>query len=631
MSFTLTAWAQPADRPLPSDVMQAQAQLTEVERNPGAAPEPRFLALARALAARWPDTEDGPADIYDHGLRTLETQPDNDRYYNIGLWARDERFTVSFNHAVVQANDLGLHVMDGQNGVVYLANGDVLELDPASTASHTARLDDAVSRKDWPAAWQECRRLAPRRLPEALTIWALLTADGRCAAPNPALGGALAQLSGTDPAQDRRIRYCLAKVPVAQRPWQAQLLQYLRGAPDLLAAVDAEAERAAAIPAGMAAGTVAADPALVASTKEAAQAAGIEPQLVELAIAGSSKAQFDLASRFIHAPGSLSLARARLAVQWLELSAAQGQVIAKAVMGDMLLRGIGGLPVDMERGLALLEEAAAADDMDGLSFLADFLYTKSVRRLPDGTLKKLTDPASQRNQVRIPQLLMRAVAAGSKRSLLWLAVRLWDEIGIPRDDVAAKAVMQLARTRTPELCVEQPEALALMLPTPADSEEVMALARQLGADLKRLPELLNARLAARAAAMPPAVVPAAAAAPMSRTEPRTASSRRAPQAHDEDEAAPPPRFQLHAGHVALVLGALGLAILLVLIPSLGKGSFKALAVLIGLIGAFGVWRTTADWDWGGAKRLLVSALALIPGLGFVACVAVLLRTVRGGS
>ncbi|PTT77463.1 hypothetical protein DBR42_25130 [Pelomonas sp. HMWF004] len=630
MSFTLTVWAQPADRLPPSDVMQAQAQLDEVCRSPGSAPERRFLTLAHALAARWPDTEDGPADVYDHGLALLETSPDNDRAYNVGLWARDARFGESFNHLIVQANDLGLHVLDGQNGVVYLANGEVLQLGPASAAALTARLDDAVLRKDWSSAWKECRRLAPQRLPEALTIWGLLTTQGRCDAPNPALGAALAQLSGTDPSKDRRVQYCLDKVPSARRIWQEQLLAYLRGASDLLAAVDAEAERAsstASVPAGHAEGTVAVDPTLAASTKEAAQAAGIDPQLVASAIAGSSKAQFDLASRLLHVPGALALPRARLIVQWLEKSVAQGQHIAKAVMGDMLLRGVGGLPIDMERGLALLEEAAAAEDVDGLNYLADFFYNKSVRRLPDGTIKKLADPASQSHQTRIPQLLMRAAAVGSKRSLFWLAVRLWDEIGTPRDDVAAKAVMQLARTRTPELCAEQPETLKLLAPTPADVDEVMALARQLGADMQRLPELLNARLSARAVAKPPALPVAAAPAP--RTESRVATSRRASEA-DEEVQPSPPRVRLHAGHVALVLGALGLAILLMLIPSMGKGGFKLLAVLMGVVSAFGVWRTTADWDWSGPKRVFVSTLALVPGLGFVACVGVLLHAVRRG-
>lgn len=622
MSFTLTAWPQPADRPWPSDVMQAQAQLTEVWERPGPAPEPRFLQLARALAARWPDTDEGSADVYDHGLDILEQRPDNDGAYNIGLWADGALFDESFNHLVVQANDLGLHVMDGQNGVVYLANGDVLQLGPACAATHTARLDDAVSRKDWPAAWKECRRLASRRLPEALTVWALLVTQGRCAPPHAALGAALAQLAGTDPAKDRRVQYCLDKVPMAQRPWQAQLLAELRASPDLLQAVDAELQRAAP-PAAAAAATAVTttDATLAAATQEAAHAQGVDPALVQKAIAGSSSARFDLALKLL----ALKPSQARLAAQWLELSAAQGQHIAKAVLGDVLLRGPGGLPVDMARGLALLEEAVAEQDMDAMNFLADFLYEKSVRRLPDGTLQKRTDAASQRHLSRVPQLLMRSAAAGSKKALFWLAVRLWDEIGVPRDDVAAKAVMQLARTRSPQLCAQQPETLALLAPTPADSAAVMALTRELGADLRRLPELLNARLAARATVAPST----AAAVPSPRSAPRTAGP--ATVAAEEDVRADASGFRLHAGHLALGLCIAGSLLLLLFIPSLGRGGFRAIAVGLGLIGAWGVWRTTADGDWGGATRLLASGLALLPGLGFVACVAVLLLAVRAAN
>ncbi|WP_374403242.1 hypothetical protein [Niveibacterium sp.] len=196
MSFTLTVWAQPEDLPLPTDVMQAQAQFDAVQAAPGAQPEPRFLALARALDARFPNTEDGDCDMYDHGLEILEKHPDNDRYYNIGLWARDDSFEVAFNHLVVQANDLGLHVMDGQNGAVYLANGEVLAI---GAHTRTARLDDALSRKDWAAAWAECRRLVPRGEAEASLVWGLMVTQGRMTPAHPALGAALAQFSGIDP------------------------------------------------------------------------------------------------------------------------------------------------------------------------------------------------------------------------------------------------------------------------------------------------------------------------------------------------------------------------------------------------------------------------------------------------
>jgi TPR repeat protein len=632
MSFTLTAWPQPTDQPLPTTVMQAQAQLDAVWATEGAAPEPSFLALARALEARFPSTEDGESEMYEHGLDILERSPDKDRAYNIGLYARDDSFELSFNHLIVQANDLGLHVMDGQNGVVYLAHGEVLTLGPNSAASFTCRLDDAVVRKDWGAAWLECRRLAPQRLPEALTVWALMVVQGRKAPPHPALGAALALLGGTAPERDKRVRWCLDKVPAAHRSLQAQLLDGLRNATDLVAFVDVELQRA---PSTQGAGGGGAAPATPpdAATAEAAKTLGIDPVLVARAEAGSPQAQCKLALKFMEAPGKPTPAVNKLILLWLERSAAQNQSLAQALLGDGLLSGWRGFPVEMERGLALLEASAAADDVDGLNYLAQYLYRKSVRVRPDQpNIEKLKDPTSLRYQARVPQLLMRAAALGSPRGLFYLAVRLWDEVGTPRDDVAAKAVMQLARTRAPKYCVEQPETLALMEATPADTKEVMALAQELGRDIKQLPALINARHAALPRATPPAAAAAlpVAAAPM----PASRQSRPQPQQDaDEDDGGhwhdtPAPRPALHAGHLALGLGMVGFVLWFMFITSLGKGSFKPIAAVVGLVSAFGVWRCTADLDWSGLKRAVLSVLALLPGAGFIVGAAVLLQMVR---
>lgn len=629
MSFTLTAWPQPTDQPLPTTVMQAQAQLNAVWATDGAEPEPSFLALARALEARFPSTEDGESEMYDHGLDILERSPDKDRAYNIGLYARDDSFEVSFNHLIVQANDLGLHVMDGQNGVVYLAHGEVLTLGPNSAASFTCRLDDAVVRKDWGAAWLECRRLAPQRLPEALTVWALMVVQGRKAPPHPALGAALALLGGTAPERDKRVRWCLDKVPSAYRSLQAQLLDGLRNAADLVAFVDVELQRA---PSTQGAGGGGAAPAAPpdAATAEAAKTLGIDPDLVARAEAGSPQAQCKLALKFMEAPGKPTPTTNKLILLWLERSAAQNFSLAQALLGDGLLRGWRNFPADMERGLALLEAASAQDDVDGLNFLAQYLYDKSTRVRPGQDTERLKDPNSQKNLARVPQLLMRAAALGSPRALFWLAARLWDEVGTPRDDVAAKAVMQLARTRAPKYCVEQPEILALMATTAADSKEVMALAQELGRDLKQLSALINARHAALPRATPPATAAAlpVAAAPM----PASRQPRPQQDADEDDDAhwhdTPAPRPALHAGHLALGLGMVGFVLWFMFITSLGKGSFKPIAAVVGLVSAFGVWRCTADLDWRGLKRTVLSVLALLPGAGFIVGAAVLLQMLR---
>ncbi|WP_374403241.1 tetratricopeptide repeat protein [Niveibacterium sp.] len=401
---------------------------------------------------------------------------------------------------------------------------------------------------------------------------------------------------------------------------QARLRAGLRVAADVVAYVDAELQRAPA-PAAGGGGAVPATPP-DAATAAAATAMGIDPALVARAEAGSAQAQCKLAIDFLHAKEAAVPGSGKLALLWLERSAAQGQSLAQALLGEGLLRGWRGFPIDMERGIALLEAAAAADDVDGLNYLAQFLYEKSVRRPPGADrIEKRSDPTSLRYQARVPELLMRAAALGSPRALFWLAVRLYDEIGTPRDDIAAKAVMQLARTRAAKLCVEEPEALALLTPTPAESAEVLALARELGADIKHLPALLKARHAART---PP---PAPAVASRATSMPASAAQSESDLADESDDA---PRRAFHGGHVALVIGALSLAVLLTAAPSVGRGGLKVLMLLVSFIGAWGVWRSTADLDWGEAKRAFLAVLALIPGVGFIVCVAVLLRVVRGG-
>ena len=81
-------------------------------------------------------------------------------------------------------------------------------------------------------------------------------------------------------------------------------------------------------------------------------------------------------------------------------------------------------------------------------------------------------------------------------------------------------------------------------------------------------------------------------------------------------------------YLALGLGIIGALVWFMLLTSLGKGSGKPIVVVVGLVSAFGVWRCTADLNWGGAKRGILGAVALVPGAGFIVSVAVLLQVVR---
>lgn len=640
MSFVLTLWAQPAGTPLPRDVDEAAAQLSRVMKQPPGPAQPVLAAFVAALRARFPDGPDGPDGVYDAGSDGLMVAP-CEAYYNLGLWTHSEVFDAAYAHAVVQANDRGLHVMDEQNGLVFLATGQALAL---GEPQHGLRAYDAIQRGDHAAAWAEYRRLAPLRDPSSLRDWGFLICNGTACPRHMALGAAVAQLSGLDPASDAELARCLSRVQASQRPLQEELLAGLRATSDLVAFVDAELARDAARSSSAVAATPAsasasptdtpADPA----TLEAARTLGIPDDWVASAATGRAAAQRRLGRALLWHRGNGSRALAQLAAQWLERAVAQGDTNAQALLGGALLRGWQHMPIDMKRGMALLEQAAAANDALALSYLSDHLHAKSVRQSRQtGLQEHLTDEDSVRNLARVLDLCTRWAALGDARGLYRLAMRLHDGVGAPADKVAGKAVAQLLlhppswlkAEHAKQVRDEQPKVMAMFEPTRDDAREVLALARELSADLHRLPDILARRRAAREALQVPAmpvatpVTPAPAARRSGQTDLRRS-------VHPDDTDSPPTaaRSRWHLGHAALLLGALGFLLLMAMAPSLGKVGFRAAALGVGLASAFGVWRVGGDLDWGPGKRALLSLLALVPMAGFLVCVAVGARLLR---
>lgn len=505
MSFNLTVWAQPVNTPLPTTVMQAHAQMEQMQDAEGEHVESRFLTLARELEAHFPRTEDGEDDMYDHSLSILEQNPDKDQTYHIGLLPRDDRFDLGYKHLLTQAKRLGLHVMDEQNGLVYLASGQVL------------KLSDTVAVQAAPSTMQ----------PRVATQF-----------------------------------------------------------------IDAR-------------------------TREYAKILVLNPSLIARAEAGHADSQLALALHFIEAKNLPTRTQVELVMLWLERAVAQGQSAAQAALGEALLRGWGGIEVNVQRGLALLETSVAANEPDGCYHLATYLYAQSVQYSKGQEPVLRTDAASQQNIQRVPQLLVRAAAYDHARAIFWLAIRIWDERGTPRDDVGAKALMQLARTRTPELMVQNREVLTLMQPTPADSAEVMALAKHWGANLAQLPTFL----AQRHARITAENQRARADRKLRETDQETEGSL---SESSSNYSFPP----WHIGKTTLVIGAVWLLLVLMMFRTLGPTGFKVTALLLGAVGAFGVWRTSEDFDWNGALRFLLAALALVPGLAIFVCIGVLWRSMK---
>ena len=691
MSFVLTAWRQPAGVPPPTSLAEAQAQLDVVQASAGKQPEPAFLALARALEARFPDNDDDES-TYDTGLALLAQAADHDAYYNFGLSTHTPHWNAAYAHAVVQANELGLHLFDMQAGAVYLANGDVFALDEPDVC---VRAVDAWLRRDYPAAWAEYRRLAPRRDPKALQGWGQLLSAGLAGPRHHALGAALMQLGGADAEADPKgYGVVLKRVPPALQAEQAAWLARLRDAPDLVAVIDAElaaqparlaqVEAAIVVPEhrakavetlkrlafnGYAAaawrlsleltvgkalrGTPAdaerwhrnaahwghprAQATLGARLADGspeqfdeaerwllrAKAAGepdIDPLLARLrarraggplgvgggagdslearAERGDPAAMLLLARKIFQSKPPPGPAEATRAAGWLERAASLGHLPAVARLGECLLWGRYGLPKDPVRGRQWIEQAVAGDDVDGLVSMAQWLmYGPGVRPEPALALECAT----------------RAAAKGDGNGWYLLSVCLLDGTGGPPDPVAAKAAFRIAQALPSPLLDVNRDLTPDFAPTPADAAAVDALHREMAADGRRVPALLDQRRASAATASRPRAIPRA---------PSPSSSR------DESADDEPSARRLHFGHLALVLGALGTALLLMVAPSMGKTGFRALVALVGLIGAIGVWRSSADLDWSTLKRVILTALALLPGVGFIACVAVLLQVLR---
>ena len=73
----------------------------------------------------------------------------------------------------------------------------------------------------------------------------------------------------------------------------------------------------------------------------------------------------------------------------------------------------------------------------------------------------------------------------------------------------------------------------------------------------------------------------------------------------------------------------GVASVLLLIAFFKPGaSFRMGMVGLGLVAAFGAWRTARDFDWSPLARAVVAVLAAIPLLGMGVCLGLLFKALR---
>jgi hypothetical protein len=118
--------------------------------------------------------------------------------------------------------------------------------------------------------------------------------------------------------------------------------------------------------------------------------------------------------------------------------------------------------------------------------------------------------------------------------------------------------------------------------------------------------------------------------PGSRPSPATAApnGRSASTQQARLRAVPGKPWGLHWGHLALLVGAVAIILLLLLTTAVSAEVLRASALVLALVGAWGVWRCARDLRLGSGLRLLLSALAAIPVAGSVVCIMLLLWVVR---
>ncbi|MDH4418355.1 MULTISPECIES: hypothetical protein [unclassified Acidovorax] len=79
----------------------------------------------------------------------------------------------------------------------------------------------------------------------------------------------------------------------------------------------------------------------------------------------------------------------------------------------------------------------------------------------------------------------------------------------------------------------------------------------------------------------------------------------------------------------MLTARLGVANLVLLIAFFKPGaSFRMGMFALGLVAAFGAWRTARDFDWSPLARAVAALLAAIPMLGMAVCLGLLLKAFR---
>lgn len=650
MSYTIQIWEKPADWPWPTTKAEADAQYERAEAGPQVPMNPKFAAWAQAVEQRSP----GFWDIYLGGSEMT------DPTWGVGINTRASDWGAPFDDGWEQAVRLGLNLYDPQSGVHYLGNGDAPE-EPDLPVQRAARARKAG---DDATAWTEYRRWAARGNPHALYALGRALRFGTMGQRRHFDLAAALQLMGAHDAETRkdaqaffqrfpeeaqaRIQVLMGRLKSAQGEQLLQIIDNDRKAVD-----DAVARS---------------QQLALYSRKRIEAADALQPAAAQ----GHEVAAFLQALETVIGWEQPNFENARY---WCQRAAEWDHEPAKRLFALMHERGWGG-PVDMqeaakwnaaaqEQRLRAQKKQQAQEEAEspgGLSLApmasashgsaaAPVVWTGNPLRDLPGWYAREGDPhaafhlgtSDEHGRYGGPVNLAQARAwyaqaaeAGHADATYNLGTFIESGKGGPKDAQVAKALFMLANTRGTTMQVAD---LGIKPQEQGPVRSLVVALREPG----RLRAVLQQRgLAATVAAPAAAVVASTAAAGLSASDwgrtggaapqaPRpTPSGARSTRNDDEDEDADADTqgsgFSLHLGHVALGVGVASVLLLLAFFKP--GASFRMGMFALGLVAAFGAWRTARDFDWSPLARAVVALLAAIPMLGMAVCLGLLFKAFR---
>jgi len=664
VSYTIQIWEKPADWPWPATKAEADAQYERVEAGPQVPINPQFTAWARAVELRFA----GFWDIYLGG-------PDiTDPTFGVGINTRFPDWGPPFDDGWEQAARLGLNLYDPQSGVHYLANGDAPE-EPDLQVRHAARARQAG---DDATAWAEYRRWAARGNPHAVYALGRSLRFGTMGQRRHFDLAAALQLMGAHDAETRKDAQAFyERFPDKAKERIQALMARLKAAlgEQLLRIVDEERKAVD--------DAVARSEQLALYSRRRIEAADA---LAPAAAQGHEVAAYLDALETVIGWEQPNYENART---WCQRAAEWDHEPAKRLLAVMYERGWGG-PVDAQQaakwntaaqeqrqraqkkkqaqeasespgGLSLAPMAAASSAPGAAPPL---VWTGNILRDLPGWYAREGDPhaayhlgtSDEHGRYGGPVNLAQARAwyaqaaeAGHADATYNLGTFIESGKGGAKDTLVAKALFMLANTRGTTM------QIADLRIKPQDQGPVRALVTALR-EPGRLRAVLQERGlspsiavpgASSSAAVAGAVAaglsatewgradggPAALAAPARAQPSHTPSPSRSRSRADDDEEEDDGRshgarssFSIHLGHVALAFGVAN-AVLLIAFFKPGA-SFRMGMFGLGLVAAFGAWRTARDFDWSIPARALVAVLAAVPMLGMAVCLGLLFKAVR---